>query len=511
LLVILVKRLMALTLRRMSAVLAIVLAALAAGTLLFGNQRQAHANVPPPDFGSQIVCRIFTDLNSIGSPLPHLAVDDNCRETPPAPLPQCSDTIDNDNDGLIDYPADPGCTSSDDDTEAPNPIPISENTLTLCSDGVDNDSDQKIDLADPDCAGFQAKLVVVKVVVNDDNGTSTVSDFSLHVASASTGASETIGVSSGATTTVSVGTWTVGEIQKPGYSASFSGDCSSAGVLVVGIGETKTCTITNNDIALDVTALPALSACADGVDNDGDGLVDGADPGCSGTGDNDETDAPQSGSGSLTAGGSGSIGGGGGNGPIVTSAISGNIATASLGVVLGASTTTRQEFCDRYLTAYIKLGSKNDPVQVKRLQAVLRDFEGANIKEDGFYDGPTLAAVHSFQTKYASDILIPWGLRKSTGFVYLTTRKKVNEIYCKNTEVFSLTEEQLKEISAARDLAKSTPAVPLATSPKPSASESSAPNKKSQAEGGKAGEKETPASATRGALRSLLNYLNGFF
>jgi len=30
---------------------------------------------------------------------------------------QCSDTIDNDSDGLIDYPNDPGCTSAEDNDE----------------------------------------------------------------------------------------------------------------------------------------------------------------------------------------------------------------------------------------------------------------------------------------------------------------------------------------------------------------------------------------------------------
>jgi hypothetical protein len=33
------------------------------------------------------------------------------------PPPQCSDGLDNDGDGLIDYPADPGCTSAGDDSE----------------------------------------------------------------------------------------------------------------------------------------------------------------------------------------------------------------------------------------------------------------------------------------------------------------------------------------------------------------------------------------------------------
>jgi DNA-binding beta-propeller fold protein YncE len=37
---------------------------------------------------------------------------------PPPPTAQCSDGIDNDNDGLIDYPDDPGCTSASDTSES---------------------------------------------------------------------------------------------------------------------------------------------------------------------------------------------------------------------------------------------------------------------------------------------------------------------------------------------------------------------------------------------------------
>jgi Ca2+-binding RTX toxin-like protein len=40
----------------------------------------------------------------------------NCENIPP--LPQCSDKKDNDNDGKIDHPADPGCESPTDDTES---------------------------------------------------------------------------------------------------------------------------------------------------------------------------------------------------------------------------------------------------------------------------------------------------------------------------------------------------------------------------------------------------------
>jgi hypothetical protein len=58
---------------------------------------------------------------------------------------QCSDGIDNDADGLIDFPADPGCTSADDDTEDSLPSP-------QCNDGRDNDGDGKVDYPnDPGC------------------------------------------------------------------------------------------------------------------------------------------------------------------------------------------------------------------------------------------------------------------------------------------------------------------------------------------------------------------------
>jgi hypothetical protein len=36
---------------------------------------------------------------------------------PPPPTPQCNDGVDNDLDGLIDFPADPGCSSLADTTE----------------------------------------------------------------------------------------------------------------------------------------------------------------------------------------------------------------------------------------------------------------------------------------------------------------------------------------------------------------------------------------------------------
>ena len=57
-------------------------------------------------------------------------------------LPQCSDWIDNDIDGVIDFPADNGCTNISDNSEQ----------TPQCNDGIDNDGDGTWDFggANPD-------------------------------------------------------------------------------------------------------------------------------------------------------------------------------------------------------------------------------------------------------------------------------------------------------------------------------------------------------------------------
>ncbi len=70
--------------------------------------------------------------------------------TPPPPPPPsyaCSNGVDDDGDGKIDYPADPGCTGVTDTNEY-NAPPVSY----ACSNGVDDDGDGKTDYpADPGC------------------------------------------------------------------------------------------------------------------------------------------------------------------------------------------------------------------------------------------------------------------------------------------------------------------------------------------------------------------------
>lgn len=57
-------------------------------------------------------------------------------------LPQCSDGLDNDGDGIIDFPNDPGCATFVDNDEAGPPA---------CQDGIDNDGDGLLDLNDTGC------------------------------------------------------------------------------------------------------------------------------------------------------------------------------------------------------------------------------------------------------------------------------------------------------------------------------------------------------------------------
>lgn len=357
--------------------------------------------------GHDIVCHVFTTLTNLGDPIPVLDGGDCPGHPPPPPPPSppaaCSNDLDDDADSFIDE-NDPNCHTDGDPANAVSYDPNrgESGTLPACWNNQDDDGDGKYDFPnDPGCAS------ATDADETDDGG-----------------------------------------------------------------GET-------------------IPQCSDGLDNDGDTLVDAADPGCTGDSDDDETDplddaenatsspnpspspapspsptptpspspTPSSGGG----GGGGSGGGGGGGLPagttLYTSTTTGS--GVSTGLVLGTSTafSTTTDSCDRYLTAFIREGKENDADQVKRLQRFLRDFESAQITETGSYDTATLTAVHAFQAKYASDILKPWGISKSTGYVYLTTRKKVNEVFCRYTKTFFLTVEEQQKIDQAR-ASVSVPAKP---------------------------------------------------
>lgn len=94
--------------------------------------------------------------------------------------------------------------------------------------------------------------------------------------------------------------------------------------------------------------------------------------------------------------------------------------------------------CKPLLRQFIKFGAQNDPYEVRKLQAFLVVYEGYNLPITGVYDLATERAVRAFQSKYASDVLIPWGIADNTGYVYITTLIKINYIYCGITEPITL-------------------------------------------------------------------------
>src|SRR5207247_6944498 len=88
-----------------------------------------------------------------------------------------------------------------------------------------------------------AHLVINKVVVNSNGGTLTPADFSGTVSGVTAAGGQTWTGVSTALTLTSVGSYSVAENVHPGYDATFSTDCTGT----IALGETKTCTVTNDD------------------------------------------------------------------------------------------------------------------------------------------------------------------------------------------------------------------------------------------------------------------------
>jgi hypothetical protein len=87
-------------------------------------------------------------------------------------------------------------------------------------------------------------LIVIKHVINDNGGTKSAADFLITVTGISPNPASFSGaVSPGTTVAIKAGGYEVTENEDPGYDATYSADCSGN----IAVGETKTCTITNND------------------------------------------------------------------------------------------------------------------------------------------------------------------------------------------------------------------------------------------------------------------------
>ena len=93
---------------------------------------------------------------------------------------------------------------------------------------------------------IQPKLMVIKTVINDNGGTAVASNFTMSVSGIEVSLPSFPGAPGPGGTLVGLdaGSYTVGETAVFGYAPSATADCAGS----INIGETKTCTITNNDI-----------------------------------------------------------------------------------------------------------------------------------------------------------------------------------------------------------------------------------------------------------------------
>ena len=95
----------------------------------------------------------------------------------------------------------------------------------------------------PDAGDVSAKLVVIKYVINNDEGTAVAGDFTMIVNAQSPSETSFAGSEQGHEITVQPGSYSVDEQDNVDYLKSLSDGCSG----LIAAGETKTCTITNND------------------------------------------------------------------------------------------------------------------------------------------------------------------------------------------------------------------------------------------------------------------------
>jgi uncharacterized protein (DUF2141 family) len=95
----------------------------------------------------------------------------------------------------------------------------------------------------------QPKLIVKKHVINDNGGNKTAGDFTMTVTGNSASVSNFAGDENGTTVNLNEGDYAADEVSHDGYTETLGTDCTGT----IKIGETKTCTITNNDIAPKLT------------------------------------------------------------------------------------------------------------------------------------------------------------------------------------------------------------------------------------------------------------------
>ncbi|MGQ0535314.1 MAG: hypothetical protein ACT4PT_04505, partial [Methanobacteriota archaeon] len=98
-------------------------------------------------------------------------------------------------------------------------------------------------------------LIVIKTVVNDDGGTVGSSGFTMNVTGNSPSPASFPGAPApGTNVSLNAGVYSVIETGPAGYGSGFSADCAGT----IGVGETKTCTVTNDDEQATLTLVKTI-------------------------------------------------------------------------------------------------------------------------------------------------------------------------------------------------------------------------------------------------------------
>ncbi len=240
-------------------------------------------------------------------------------ESDPARPPACANGIDDDDDGRTDYPEDPGCAGRGDGDEADPPV------LPACGNGEDDDGDGRTDYPeDPGCdaAGGDseddgcgaAEVVDLNAVGLDHQGTTAGAPAALVGTCGGAAGGERVFVyrapaglerlvfSTAHAETLSPTVLYLkrrcdaqaelacdrGAGESPGTTLVLQRPAAGTYVVVVDSGARDG----GGPFRLTVEEIP-VPACRNGVDDDDDGRVDAADPGCAEADDGDEADPPE--------------------------------------------------------------------------------------------------------------------------------------------------------------------------------------------------------------------------
>lgn len=115
--------------------------------------------------------------------------------------------------------------------------PVSGNTLALLGGDIAVCTITNNDIA--------PQLTVIKHVINDEDGTLDAGDFTMTITGSNLSDASFAGSEEpGTTVTLNQGAYSVDETDSFGYTKTMSADCSGS----IAVGESKTCTITNNDV-----------------------------------------------------------------------------------------------------------------------------------------------------------------------------------------------------------------------------------------------------------------------